>query len=291
VVKSKPSVRAFTLVELLVVIGIIAILIAILLPALNKARMQARKTQDLSNIKQIAVASVAYAAENKGEWPVGSRLGPDPTYAPSGEGDDLVWINYYTFGYFLRFMTSNSVANSWLSTTAPYPNGAPLEDKLKRSLACTSMQDSDLPNLSIVGEQTYRNYSSDLHETYMGFIFWARRSNEVSGTVFDNNGVQVSPTVNYVFPTKQGGTATSQTLVTCYVYAGPSYGCQLPHFQQQETFVQGPNCSSPNTPATLPMQGLCVAYTDGSAKWVPRKQLWSMKEGGFEWVYFDKTRP
>jgi type II secretory pathway pseudopilin PulG len=267
-----------------VVIGIIALLISILLPALGKARLQARRTQDLSNIRQIAVASVGYAAESAGYWPVGNRLGPDPTYAPAGEGDDIVWINYYTFGYFLQFMTSRSTYVSWL-------NGTTLDPRLQRSLACETMQDGGTTELSIVGEQTYKNYSSDLHETYMGFIFWPRRANAISGPVYDNTGTVVSPALNYVFPTKQGGAATSQTLATCYCYSGPSYGCNLPHFQSRDAFSMGPNCSTPNAQVTLAMQGMCIAYTDGSAKWVPRKQLWSMKEGGFEWVYFDRTRP
>lgn len=62
-------VKGFTLVELLVVIGIIAVLIAILLPALNRARESGKRVQCLSNMRQLGLAMTMYQGENKGRFP------------------------------------------------------------------------------------------------------------------------------------------------------------------------------------------------------------------------------
>ncbi|MEM6391393.1 MAG: DUF1559 domain-containing protein [Planctomycetota bacterium] len=88
--------RGFTLIELLVVISIIALLIGILLPALQSARDAARGAQCLSNLRQIGVASTAYSFE-EGVYPLGF-------YQPAGPGspDETNWASllrgYLDFG-------------------------------------------------------------------------------------------------------------------------------------------------------------------------------------------------
>jgi prepilin-type N-terminal cleavage/methylation domain-containing protein len=82
--------RAFTLVELLVVVGIIALLIGILLPVLNRARAAANRAVCLSNIRQLGVGILMYCNDNRGWFPTCAIWDEGTAYKPYA--DD--WIHW-----------------------------------------------------------------------------------------------------------------------------------------------------------------------------------------------------
>jgi prepilin-type processing-associated H-X9-DG protein/prepilin-type N-terminal cleavage/methylation domain-containing protein len=101
--------RAFTLVELLVVIGIISVLIGLLLPALVWAREQANATKCLSNVRQLAMASMMFAQDHQGCVPTAS----DDTWAKLNDP------------YKVKFLYRNSGATGgsvfdWASSLVSY---------------------------------------------------------------------------------------------------------------------------------------------------------------------------
>ena len=108
--------KAFTLIELLVVIAIIAILAAILFPVFAQAKEAAKKTSDLSNVKQLGTGVAIYLSDNDDLFPLQSGQGPNGQWGYN-------WNKYVPADWAAASVPTNRAfysAGFFMNTTQPY---------------------------------------------------------------------------------------------------------------------------------------------------------------------------
>jgi prepilin-type N-terminal cleavage/methylation domain-containing protein/prepilin-type processing-associated H-X9-DG protein len=225
--------RAFTLVELLVVIGIIALLISILLPALNRARAQAQSVACLSNLRQIGQLIFMYADSSKSSLPYGyydwatqiptgtsnlqNGIGSPPIGKTSVSWDTLLRCVVLhqgdgTFGGLSKIVTSSPftcpAASAFAGFVSPYP-GWSLEYSCNPRLMPDLNNPEDDPNAKIFNQtKTLTPYkiTSIQHSAQIILVFdGSQQFQEIWGNSYpvgydiDNEGLySPPPTWNYL---------------------------------------------------------------------------------------------
>src|SRR6266851_6836027 len=118
--------RGFTLIELLVVIAIIAILIGLLLPAVQKVREAAARISCANNLKQCSLAVINQADQNQGKLPPGIGTYPRPNGGPCYVNNDPTLPSGLTStwgGLMFHMLPYIEQDNLWKACICPYGTG------------------------------------------------------------------------------------------------------------------------------------------------------------------------
>jgi prepilin-type processing-associated H-X9-DG protein/prepilin-type N-terminal cleavage/methylation domain-containing protein len=206
------TVRGFTLVELLVVIGIIALLIAMLLPALGKARAQAQLVQCQSNIRQLVTAALLFANDHQRRVPTCS----DNQWVFA---NDTVPQTYFAYRPNPPGGPNSALAEDWASSLTPYLGqglgGSTYEISPSGQTKVFQCPSDVWQNLAYNARQAYYldpgyRMINNVTETYLPISY---------GINADITMLTDPATGNPVF--------TPGSTITYYIFGGPTYDARV----------------------------------------------------------------
>jgi prepilin-type N-terminal cleavage/methylation domain-containing protein/prepilin-type processing-associated H-X9-DG protein len=247
--------HGFTLVELLVVIGIIALLIAMLLPALNKARSAAKTASCLSTIRQLGTAFTMYVNQQRKSipyYPVG-----DPNYVEQG-----LWIGQ------LRSVYSKVDASRFCpEATTPLPHAA-TDDPIGNAFASWGGNQKNAFIGTQLGSYGFNGWLYSWNDKHDGKGGPSPTSIGFAGGTWDNTRFKV--------PVTRRSTEVPVFCDSIWVDFWPQKDDQPP--QAPSNLITGGYGGGQSMMARICIarhgRAINIAYADGHAATVPLQQLW-----------------